>query len=70
MFIGLSERANVEHLRALFCFAARTAFTDLSTTAFRIALEPETSRLVPMLADMGVRVVGKAFDMRLIIAQV
>lgn len=67
MFIGLGDRANVEHLRALFCFAARTAFTDLAATTFRVALEPETSRLGAMLADMGVRMVGKAYDMRLII---
>lgn len=70
MFIGLSERAKIEHLRALFCFAARTAFANLATTAFRLALEPETSRLASILADMGMRMVGKACDMRLIIAQV
>lgn len=69
MFIGLREGANVKHLRALFCFAARTAFTDLATTVFRVALEPETSRLAALLVDLGVRVVGKAYDMRLIIAQ-
>lgn len=69
MFVGLKERADVEHLRALFSFAARTAFADLGTTTFRIALEPETSRLAQLLTDMGVGVVGNAFDMRLIIAQ-
>jgi ribosomal protein S18 acetylase RimI-like enzyme len=69
MFIGLTERARIEHLRALFSFAARTAFADFSTTIFRIALEPETSTPAQLLLDMGMRIAGRALDMRLDIAQ-
>jgi ribosomal protein S18 acetylase RimI-like enzyme len=69
MFVGLEARAGIEHLRALLSFSARNAFGNLSTTAFRVALEPETSRLAQMLADLGTVVVGRALDMRLTIAQ-
>jgi ribosomal protein S18 acetylase RimI-like enzyme len=70
MFIGLTKRAGVEHLRALFGFAARAAFADFSATVFRVALEPETSTPAQLLLDLGMRVAGRALDMRLNIAQV
>lgn len=65
MFIGLRDGVSVPHLRALFVAAARDAFNDLATTSFRIALEPEASSLARTMIDAGVRVVGRAFDMRL-----
>jgi hypothetical protein len=69
MFIGQTTRTRVEHLRALFSFAARSAFADLATTVFRVALEPETSATAKLLADTGLRAVGRALDMRLNLVQ-
>ena len=69
MFIGQTDRAKVEHLRALFSFAARSAFADLATPAFRVALEPETSATARLLANAGLRMVGRALDMRLNLIQ-
>jgi ribosomal protein S18 acetylase RimI-like enzyme len=69
MFIGQTDRTRVEHLRALFSFAARNAFTDLATSVFRVALEPETSATAKLLADARLRVVGRALDMRLDLIQ-
>ncbi len=65
MFIGLRADATIEHVRALFVAAARSAFNDLTSMAIRIALEPETSTLARLLLDAQVPVVGRALDMRL-----
>lgn len=65
MFIGLRPDADMRHIRALFAAAAHESFTDLATTTFRIALEPEESRLSRILIDGNMRVVGRALDMRL-----
>lgn len=65
MFVGLRADAGTSHLRALFAAAAQINFGSPTTTVFRIALEPETSRLVHLLADLGMRLVGRALDMRL-----
>ena len=65
MFIGLRQGAGVDYIRALFVAAARTVFVDLTATVFRMALEPETSRVARLLAEMGMRTAGRALDMRL-----
>ncbi|HEX6291432.1 MAG TPA: GNAT family N-acetyltransferase [Herpetosiphonaceae bacterium] len=69
MFIGLTERSGLEHIRALFSFAARSAFENISTTMFRVALEPEPSKPARLLLDVGMQIAGRALDMRLNIAQ-
>jgi|GEM_PF-2086849 len=65
LFVGLRSDAGIEHLRALFVAAARDAFGDLSGPVFRVALEPENSRLASLLNDLGMQLVGQALDMRL-----
>jgi ribosomal protein S18 acetylase RimI-like enzyme len=65
LFIGLRDGVSLPHVRAVFVAAAQDAFSDLQTTSFRVALEPETSSLARTLIDSGMRVVGRALDMRL-----
>lgn len=64
MFVGLRPHAHAGHLRALFA-AAASAFSRPTTTAFRVALEPEESTLARLLAEAGLQPVGRALDMRL-----
>jgi hypothetical protein len=65
MFVGLRPGMGVPVLRALFLFAARDAFGEVATTAFRVALEPETSTLAALLTTLGMKPVARALDMRL-----
>jgi ribosomal protein S18 acetylase RimI-like enzyme len=65
MFIGLRPGTTVAHLRALLAATARDSFPELSTTSFRLALEPETSTLAQLFLEAQIPVVGRALDMRL-----
>ena len=64
MFVGMRPGATASHLRALL-ISAGSAFRDLKTTAFRVALEPDQSTLSNMLIEVGLHTVGRALDMRL-----
>ncbi len=68
MFAGLREDVSVAHLRAIFAATAAAHFPDIGATAFRLALEPEDSTFARLLQELGVTVVGRAFDMRLSLA--
>lgn len=69
MFVGLRRGATVAHLRTLFAAAAKSAFADLETTVFRVALEPDQSTLCTLLDAAGMQTVGRALDMRLSLRQ-
>jgi ribosomal protein S18 acetylase RimI-like enzyme len=69
MFVGLRADATPAHLRGLLASAAGSAFSDLSTTVFRVALEPDQSTLSRLLSAAGMRTVGRALDMRLSLRQ-
>lgn len=68
MFVGMRPDATSAHLRTLLV-AAGSAFYDLKTTVFRVALEPDQSTLSGMLSTLGMHTVGRAFDMRLSLRQ-
>jgi hypothetical protein len=65
MFIGLRADAGPDQIRALFAHAAHTSFNDPTSTIFRVALEPEDSSLSGHLDSLGLRLAGRALDMRL-----
>ncbi len=65
MFVGLRTGVGIEVVRALFFFAARDSFGEVASTAFRVALEPETSTLATLLPTLGMKPVARALDMRL-----